>query len=88
MRKITGIGQISLEEWILSLKGVGVDAISVDPVGSSTFVIHKIFLQKNILIIENLTNLERLPQTCLFTCLPLKIKDADGSPVRAAGIVL
>ncbi|NLP36484.1 MAG: cyclase family protein [Firmicutes bacterium] len=70
------------------LKGVGVDTISIDPVDTDNFLIHKTFLQKNILIIENLTNLESLPQNCLFTCLPLKIEKADGSPLRAAGIVL
>jgi kynurenine formamidase len=37
-----------------------------------------------MVIIENLTNLKKLPSGVFeFFCTPLKIKDADGSPVRA-----
>ena len=48
------------------------------------FINHRMFMQKNILIIENLTNIDKLPKKIFeFTCLPLKIEDSDGSPVRA-----
>ena len=71
-----------------NLKGVGVDSSSVDAVDSEAFPIHKILLSKNILIIENLTDLNRLKtDEFTFYCFPLKIKQADGSPVRAVGIV-
>jgi arylformamidase len=71
-----------------NLKGVGVDNSSVDAVGSETFPIHKLLFNKNILIIENLTDLHRI-KTAEFTfcCFPLKIHQADGSPVRAVAIV-
>jgi len=50
---------------------------------------HKIILSKHICIIENLNNTEKLiGKEFLFACLPLKIKNGDGSPIRAAGIVL
>ncbi len=70
------------------LKGVGIDAISIDEIDSTSFDIHKILLSQGMIIIENLTNLR---QVCgeIFTLsvFPLKIKDADGSPVRAIGII-
>jgi kynurenine formamidase len=75
--------------WIRSfnLKGIGIDMISVDETDTTTYAIHKILLERGI-IIENLTGLRRLPQTGFtFSCFPLKLSDADGSPVRAVGLV-
>jgi len=70
------------------LKGIGVDMISVDRTDTDTYPIHRVFLQNEILIIENLTNLSELPDKIFsFFCFPLKIKDADGSPVRAAALI-
>jgi len=74
--------------WIDSfmLKGIGVDTVSVDALKSTDLPIHKVLLERS-LIIENLTNLERLPNTGFtFICLPLKVEEADASPVRAAAI--
>lgn len=71
----------------LGIKGVGTDAISIDRAGATDFVIHKILLQNNIVILENLTNLSGLAgQIFTLCCWPLKIADADGSPVRAMAI--
>ena len=71
-----------------NLKGIGSDMISVDPSDSRTLPIHQIFLGNNIVIIENLTNLEQLlQQEFTFYCLPLKIEQADGSPVRAVACI-
>lgn len=68
------------------LKGIGFDSISADKADSHTLPIHRILLKKMI-IIENLTNLENVPTNhFLFSCLPLKIADGDGSPVRAIAI--
>lgn len=70
------------------LKGVGIDAISVDENGSTGFPIHKILLGKPVLIVENLTNLQELTaQRFTFSCLPLKVQEADGSPVRAIALL-
>ncbi len=65
------------------LKGIGVDAISVDPVESSTLPVHRVLLEAEILIVENLKGLEALPDYCWFCTLPLKFLEADGAPVRA-----
>jgi arylformamidase len=71
-----------------SLKGIGADTISADEAESTAFPIHTIFLERDIVIIENLTNLRALPDTeFIFTCFPLKIEEADGSPVRAVALL-
>jgi arylformamidase len=66
------------------LKAVGFDYISVDAMTSADLRNHRVFLSKEILIIENLTGLDNLPDKLFdFYCIPLKIEGADGSPVRA-----
>ena len=70
------------------IKAVGVDFISADPADAVEFKNHKKLLSNNCLIVENLVGLERLfNKEFLFACFPLKIKDGDGSPVRAVGIL-
>jgi len=70
------------------LKGVGVDCISVDAIDSTDFPIHNIFFHAGMILIENLTGLEELiGKTFIFTCFPLKLRAADGSPVRAAALI-
>lgn len=76
-------------KWLASfnLKGVGVDAISVDGVGSESFDVHFSFMEKEIVIIENLTNLNQIrDEFFTLSVFPLKLQDADGSPVRAVAI--
>jgi len=71
------------------LKGIGMDTISADEAESTTFPIHTILLDRNIVIIENLRNLQALPaHGFMLCCFPLKIEYADGSPVRAVALVL
>jgi kynurenine formamidase len=68
----------------LGIKGIGIDAISIDPVGSIDLPHHRIVLSKQLIIIENLTGLNNLPATSFdFFCFPLNIASGDGSPVRA-----
>ncbi len=72
----------------LGLKGIGIDAPSFDPVGSEDYSRHKLFLGSTILLIENLTGLQNLlGKQFIFSCFPLKIKNADGSPIRAVAII-
>ena len=68
-----------------SYKGIGFDTISVDPVDEPSLPRHKIILgTNNIINIENLTGLDKLPQgKVMFSCLPLKLSDADGCSARA-----
>lgn len=69
-------------------KAIGFDAISADPVESQELPVHQILLGSGLLLIENLCNLEHLPPgPWLLSCLPLKLIDADGAPVRAVAIL-
>lgn len=73
-------------QWLsgFDLKAVGFDYVSVDAMDASELPNHRILLSKEILIIENLTDLDKLPETKFdFYAIPLKIENADGSPVRA-----
>jgi len=67
---------------------VGIDSPSIDLGADSKFPVHHIFSKKGILIVENLANLEkiRFPKFHLVV-LPLKLKGATGSPVRAIAFV-
>lgn len=69
------------------LRGIGVDTISVDPIDSEKFPVHHFLFDRSLIILENLTNLNKLAETqfCLV-CTPLKIEQADGSPVRALAL--
>jgi arylformamidase len=76
------------------LKGIGIDSFSVDNIisaqiaTSETLPNHRIFLEKEIILIENLTNLDKLPDHLFsFQCLPLRVENADGSPVRAIAMI-
>ncbi|MBC5626225.1 cyclase family protein [Clostridium sp. NSJ-49] len=66
------------------VKMVGVDMPSPD---RSPYEVHSIFLNNNIFILENLTNLEKLIYEENFSVFaqPLKIK-AEGSLVRAIAV--
>jgi len=76
-------------KWLteFNLKGIGIDAISIDHIKSTTFPVHKILMKKEIIIIENLTNLDSISRDYfILSIMPLKNKAADGSPVRAISI--
>jgi arylformamidase len=71
-----------------SLKGIGIDTLSVDPVKDTALINHKTFLSSHMVIIENLTGIEQLTDKKFwFSCFPLKIEGGDGSPVRACAII-
>jgi arylformamidase len=70
------------------IKGIGIDMISIDAPDSPDMEIHRIFLDRNIIIIENLASLQDLVgKDFTFFCFPLKMEYSDGSPVRAAAII-
>ena len=84
----TGFPVLSEEaaRWLVSfpLKGIGIDAISVDSLDSETWQVHHILFNAGFIIVENL----RFPagfnvDKCRFICLPLLVKNSDGAPVRA-----
>lgn len=69
-------------------KGIGVDAISVDPVGVPLDV-HRVLLESdNFIIVENLCNLDKIHKTEFkFFAMPLKFENSDGAPTRAFALV-
>jgi kynurenine formamidase len=72
----------------LGIRGVGLDMISVDSVGSTDFPVHKILFRAGLVVVENLDGLEALGTGhFVFSCLPLKMPASDGSPVRAVAIL-
>ena len=63
---------------------VGIDSPSIDLGNNNSFSVHRVLAKNDILIVENLANLNQIPTTGFgFTILPLKLKGATGSPVRA-----
>jgi len=77
-------------EYLLSKKAaaLGVDTLSPDPPEAlRTQPIHPVVLEKQMLIIENLCNLDQLPDFFVFLALPLKIREGSGSPIRAVAVV-
>ena len=66
---------------------VGIDTANIDHPSDSNFTVHKILLPEGVLIVENLCNLKSIKQSSFrLIVLPLKIKGASGSPVRAIAI--
>jgi kynurenine formamidase len=49
--------------------------------------IEKLLLEHKIISFENLANTDKLPPQFKFIGLPLKLRGADGSPVRAIAVV-
>ena len=67
---------------------VGIDSPSIDLGTDSKFSVHQIFAKNGMLIVENLANLEKIKSSKFhLVVLPLKLKDATGSPVRAIAFV-
>ena len=66
------------------LKGIGTDAISIDPLDSKEFPAHHVILGGGLVIVENLC-LKKVVgrKDIMFFALPVKFEGADGAPVRA-----
>jgi len=70
-------------------KAVGIDCISIDPGDRSGAGLeaHYNLLPHQVLVLENLTNLDALPEVSFFVALPLPLVGGTGSPVRAVALV-
>ncbi len=70
------------------LRGIGLDAISIDRADATDFPVHHQVLGREMLIIENLAGLGPLVgREFTLCCLPLALAGADGAPVRAVALV-
>ncbi|MDA0756682.1 MAG: cyclase family protein [Crenarchaeota archaeon] len=67
---------------------VGIDSPSIDLGKDGKFSVHHILSKNGILIVENLTNLDKIHSRKFHLIVaPLKLKNATGSPVRAMALV-
>ncbi|MEM7132794.1 MAG: cyclase family protein [Chloroflexota bacterium] len=85
----THFPRISLElaNWFAQ-KGIWLVGMEMPSVASlqdyeELSTVHRALLGAEIVIVECLTNLDKLPAQVHFTALPMKILGGDGSPVRA-----
>jgi arylformamidase len=62
---------------------IGTDAPSVDPVDSKTLDAHHAFVRGRVAILENVVLTDVRPGEYTLVALPLKLTEADSSPVRA-----
>jgi arylformamidase len=64
---------------------VGIDALNVDSTVQLTDHVHHLLLEREILIVENLTRLNSLQpgKPYQFSFLPINLPGLDGSPIRA-----
>ena len=67
----------------LGLNMVGIDYVSIDAYGDEKYPAHHILLGGNVLILEGLDLSAVAAGEYHYSALPLKIKNGDGSPVRA-----
>jgi kynurenine formamidase len=66
----------------LGISGIGFDGPSADPVDSQDYGLHSVWLEGGRLILENLANLDRLPERAPVVVAPLKVRGANGAPAR------
>lgn len=67
---------------------LGVDTASIDHGPSKDFIVHQIASGANVPGLENIANLEELPETGAWViALPMKIAGGSGGPVRVVALV-
>lgn len=67
---------------------LGVDTASVDNGPSKDFLVHRILGAANVVGLENVMNLDRLPPTGAWVvALPIKLAHGSGAPARVVALV-
>lgn len=77
-------------DWLLEkkIKLLGTDIPTVDDLSNPNKDVHVSLLKHKIPIVENLVSLEELQEgRFIFIGLPLKMKGATGSPIRALALI-
>lgn len=69
------------------VKAVAVDTLSPDVYGDTASPVHRALLGEGVVIVENLTNLDRVPPRFRLSALPLKVRGGSGSPCRATALL-
>ena len=67
---------------------LGVDTASIDYGPSKDFIVHQIANGANVPALENIANLEALPEIgAWIIALPMKIANGSGAPLRILGVI-
>ncbi|MGH2398094.1 MAG: cyclase family protein, partial [bacterium] len=67
---------------------LGVDTASIDHGPSRDFIVHQIANKANVPGLENIANLEELPEEgAWIIALPMKIKGGSGGPLRIIALI-
>ncbi len=83
-----GVGAVRLLVQERGVRVIGVDTASVDYGRSKDFIVHQITGAMDVVTLENLTNLDKVPpHGATVVALPMKIEGGTGSPVRIIAIL-
>jgi kynurenine formamidase len=78
-------------KWVVSnrsIRALGIDTASIDYGQSKDYPTHRILYERDIPGLENLTNLDQLPEKgAHIIALPMKIGGGSGAPLRAIAFV-
>jgi kynurenine formamidase len=66
---------------------VGLETPTFHPDGEEDARLHRLLLERDIVLVENLTNLDVLPERFMLAALPLPLRGLDGSPCRVVAWV-
>jgi kynurenine formamidase len=70
------------------IAAIGIDTPSIDYGQSADFLTHQILYRENIPGLENVANLDMLPEWGSFVvALPMKIRGGSGGPLRAVAFI-
>jgi kynurenine formamidase len=70
------------------VSGLGCDTLSIDPGASSDYSVHRLALGANLYQLENLADLNELPETGAFLVVaPIKLEGGSGGPVRVFALL-
>jgi arylformamidase len=67
----------------LGARLAGIDYLSIERTGDGGYPVHRLLLGAGVLILEGLNLAAVAPGRYTLVCLPLRLKSAEGSPVRA-----
>jgi len=68
--------------------GLGIDTLSIDYGASKDFEVHRVDLPAGLYNLENLANLEQLPEAGAFLIsAPIKLEGGSGGPVRVFALL-
>ncbi len=68
--------------------GIGIDSPGIDLGADHAYPLHHLTLDANAYLLENVGNLEALPETgAIVIVSPMKLSGGSGSPVRILGLV-